>query len=353
MDRQDVVVFLDELFPPALAEDWDRSGLQVGPAAGPCRRVVVALDLSLAVARDLSCVDLVVTHHPLLFRPLDRLLPEKPHGEKLLLLLRSGTACYSVHTPYDIAWGGLGEVLAGVLGLVSLRPLSPRGRLVKLAVFVPRGHEDRVAEALFGAGAGEIGRYGHCSFRAPGIGTFLPREGSHPYLGEVGREERADEVRLEAVVPSDRLPAALAAMMGAHPYEEVAYDVYPLENPSPRHGLGRVGDLPQPASGSDVVSRFGRALGGVEPHAVYGDLEGEVRRVALCGGSGGSLWEDALAADADLFLTGEIGYHDGSEASESGLAAVAFGHPETERPFVGHVGQLLRERFPDLVVMER
>lgn len=353
MDRQDVVAFLDELFPPALAEDWDRSGLQVGPVEGACRRVVVALDLSLAVARDLSCVDLVVTHHPLLFRPLDRLLPGTSRGEKLLSLLRSGTACYSVHTPYDIAWGGLGEVLAGVLGLVSLRPLSPRGRLAKLAVFVPRGHEDRVAEALFEAGAGEIGRYGHCSFRAPGIGTFLPREGSHPYLGEVGREERADEARLETVVPVERLPAVLAATERAHPYEEVAYDVYPLENPSPQHGLGRVGDLPQPASGSDVVSQFGRALGGVEPHAVYGDLEQEVRRVALCGGSGGGLWESALASGADLFLTGEIGYHDGSEASESGLAAVAFGHRETERPFVGHVGRLLRERFPDLVVMER
>ncbi|HEU68940.1 MAG TPA: Nif3-like dinuclear metal center hexameric protein [Candidatus Acetothermia bacterium] len=353
MDRQDVVAFLNELFPPALAEDWDRSGLQVGPLEGPCRRVVVALDFDLEVARDLSAVDLVVTHHPLLFRPLDHVLPETPLGAKLQALLSSRTACYAVHTPYDSAQGGLGEVLAGYLGLEEVRPLSPRGRLVKLAVFVPCGHADRVAEAVFAAGAGEIGRYGRCSFRSRGIGTFLPGEGSHPYLGEVGREERVDEIRLETVVPAERLPAVLAAVKGTHPYEEVAYDVYPLENPSPLHGLGRGGDLPGPAAASDVVCRFGEALGGAGPRAVYGDLGREVRRVALCGGSGGDLWEDALAFGAELYLTGEIGYHQGRAASESGLTAVAFGHQETERPFVGHVGRLLNERFPDLMVVER
>lgn len=353
MDRQDVVAFLNELFPPALAEEWDRSGLQVGPLDQPCRRVVVALDLDLDLARDLRAVDLVVTHHPLLLRPLDQLLPGTPLGEKLRLLLAAGTACYAVHTPYDIARGGMGEVLAGLLSLRPLQPLSARGRLVKLAVFVPCGHEGQVADAAFAAGAGAIGPYSRCSFHSRGMGTFLPGEGSHPYLGEVGREERADEVRLETVVPAERLPAVLAAVKAVHPYEEVAYDVYPLENPPPVHGLGRVGDLPRPTSVAEVGRRFGMALGGVKPQAVYGGVDREVGRVAVCGGSGGDLWEEALAAGAELYLTGEIGYHEGRAASESGLTAIAFGHWETESPFVGHVGQLLRGRFPELEVVER
>lgn len=350
--RQDVVAFLDGLFPPTLAEEWDRSGVQVGPLDRPCRRVVVALDFELALARTLSGVDLVVTHHPLLFRPLIQVIPDTPLGAKVAALLQAGTSCYAVHTPYDTARGGLGELLAGYVGLVEARPLVPRGRLVKLAVFVPASHEEAVAEALFAAGAGQIGRYGRCSFRTPGIGTFLPGEGARPHLGEVGREQRVDEVRLETVVPAERLPAVLAAMSGAHPYEEVAYDVYPLDNASPLHGLGRVGDLAQPAPARDVVRRFGRALGGVEPQALYGDPARMVRRVALSGGNGSELWDQALAAGAELYLTGELGYHHGLAAAEAGLTAVAFGHRETERPFVSHVARLLRERFPDLAVEE-
>jgi len=247
----------------------------------------------------------------------------------------------------------MGEVLARSLSLASLRPLSPRGRLVKLAVFVPPGHEEKVAEAVFAAGAGGIGRYSRCSFRSRGVGTFLPGEGAHPYLGEVGQEARADEIRLETVVPAERLPSVLAAMKGAHPYEEVAYDVYPLKNPSPLHGLGRVGDLPHPAAARDVVRHVGTSLGGVEPQAVYGDLDRQVRRVALCAGSGSDLWPQALASGADLYLTGELGYHQGLAAAEAGLTAIALGHRETEMPFVAHVGRLVRGRFPDLAVEER
>lgn len=352
MLRQDVVGFLEERFPPALAEEWDRSGLQVGPLDAPCRRVFVSLDLSLDLVANSPGTDLVVTHHPLLFRPLDRVLPGTPLGDKLRALLTHGAACYTVHTPYDVAWGGLGEVLAGFLGLADPRPLSPRGRLVKLAVFVPTGHVDAVAEAVFAAGAGKIGRYGRCSFRTPGVGTFLPGEGARPHVGEVGREERVDEVRLETVVPAERLPSVLAAMREAHPYEEVAYDVYPLGNTAPLHGLGRVGDLPQLAPAHEVVRAFARSLGGAATVA-YGDLDRTVRRVAVCGGRGGDLWEEALASGAELFLSGEIGYHLGMDAAESGLIAVAFGHRETERPFVSHVAKLLRERFPAVTVEER
>ena len=352
MLRAEVTGFLDDRFPPSLAEEWDRSGLQVGPLDAPCRRVLVALDFDLELLPKLPDTDLLVTHHPILFRPLSQLRPKTPLGKKLRALLVSDVACYSVHTPYDVAQGGMGEVLAGLLDLQNTRPLRPRGRLLKLVVFVPQGHVDQVAEAVFSAGAGKIGRYGHCSFRTEGTGTFLPEAGTKPFIGEVGKEEHVQEVRLETIVPHDRAQAVVAAMLAAHPYEEVAYDLYPLENKPALHGLGRMGELPEEAPAHQVIERFAAALGGVPHLRVYGAEATKVRRVAVCGGSGGTLWREALAAGAQLYLTGEIDYHDGLEAAEAGLTVAALGHRETERPFVRHVASLLRDRFPELEVIE-
>ncbi|MGC9530604.1 MAG: Nif3-like dinuclear metal center hexameric protein [Candidatus Bipolaricaulaceae bacterium] len=351
MQRADVVSVLDAHFPPALAEEWDRSGLQVGPLGAACRRVVVALDLTTELAAHLDGVDLVVTHHPLLFRALQVVQPETPTGGKLAALLAAGAACYAVHTPYDVARGGLGEVLADLLGLQNPRPLAPRGRAMKLVTFVPPAHVEQVAAALFAAGAGEVGRYGSCSFRAPGRGTFLPKAGARPFLGEVGTEQQVDEVRLETVVPAEAAAQAIAALQGAHPYEEVAFDLYRLENDISLHGLGRVGDLLEPAAAGAVVEEFARRLGAAQPARCWGKLERPVRRVAVCGGSGGGLWQEALDAGAQLLITGEIGYHLGQQAAEHGLAVAALGHAETERPFVAHLVDLLSRQLPGLEVV--
>lgn len=351
MTRQEVVAFLEDRFPPSLAEGWDRSGLQVGPLEARCRRVLVALDLELSLLPRLGGVDLVLTHHPLLFRPLEQVLPATPLGQKLRTLLHQGTACYALHTPYDAAQGGLGEVLAGMLGLQAVRPLAPRGRLLKLAVYVPGDYVDTVAQAVFAAGAGKIGKYGHCSFRSSGTGTFLPEESAQPFLGEVGQEQHVEEVRLETIVPAERLEPVLSAIHHVHPYEEVAYDLYPLENKAELRGLGRVGNLPSPRTAKEVVEKFAEALGCSEPR-VEGDLGKQVGRVAVCGGSGGDLWEKAWTAGAELYITGEIGYHQGQQAAEVGLTVAAFGHRETESPFVKHLASLLAERFPPLEVVE-
>lgn len=341
---------MDELFPPVLAEDWDHSGLQVGDLSLPCRRVLVALDFEVALVERLQGVDLLITHHPLLFRPVKEIRPQTPQGRKIAALLREGTACYAVHTPYDSARGGMGERLSSLLGLRETEPLSPRGRLYKLVVFVPPDHVEPLKEAIFAAGAGKIGRYGHCSFRAEGTGTFLPEEGARPYIGEVGVEEQVREVRLETVVPAERLRTVIGAMLSAHPYEEVAYDIYPLELKDRRHGLGRVGRLAEPSRAGEVIEAFAQALGARNP-VVYGDTEREVERVAVCGGSGGRLWQEALSSGAQLYLTGEMGYHEALAAAEAGLVTASFGHRETEKVFVGHVAGILRERFPEIEVI--
>ncbi len=353
MQRLEVTAFLEERFPKVLAEEWDRTGLQVGPLNAPCRRVLVTLDFALSHLSALDQVDLVVTHHPLLVRPLEVVEPRTPLGQKLRALLHAGTALYALHTPYDVARGGLNDLLAEYLDLQDVRPLRPKGKLYKLMVFVPVTHEEAVAQALFSAGAGNIGKYSHCSFRVRGTGTFLPEEGAQPFLGKVGQEEHAEETRVETIVPEDRLEKVVRAMLAAHPYEEVAYDVYPLANPAELHGLGRVGVVRHPMRIAALVERFAQALRVPGPKAVYGAVEREVRRVAVCGGSAGDLVPAALQANAELLLAGEMGYHRVQEAQEAGLTVALFGHAETEKPFVGHVASLLRARFPELEVMER
>jgi len=352
MQRKEVVALLEDRFPPSLAEDWDRSGLQIGDVEGPCRRVLVALDFELGHLEILPGTDLVITHHPFLFRPLQEIRTATPMGRKLRALLSSDCALYSLHTPYDSAQGGLGEVLAGYLGLKEARPLLPRGKLLKLVVFVPVGYEERVAQAIFAAGAGKIGKYGHCSFRARGTGTFLPEEGAQPFLGTVGKEERADEIRLETVLPAERAEQVVRAMLEAHPYEEVAYDLYHLIQSAPLHGLGRVGDLPEPKNVSDLVEQFAESLGIPGPKGLVGPTKREVRRVAVCGGSGGDLVPQVIASRAELYITGEANYHRLKEVEEVGLTVALFGHAETERPFVWHLAGILREAFPELEVVE-
>lgn len=350
MQRKEVVAFLTERFPLGLAEEWDRSGFQIGDLDRPCRRVLVALELELRHLELLPELDLVVVHHPLLFRPISEIRARTPIGTKIQALLKNDVALFALHTPYDVAQGGLGEVLAGFLGLTEVRPLLPQGKLLKLVVFVPVGYEDKVAQAMFAAGAGKIGKYGHCSFRTPGIGTFLPEEGARPFLGEVGQEEHAEEIRLETILPAERAEKVVKAMLSAHPYEEVAYDLYPLENETSLHGLGRVGELPAPTPIAEILGEFGKHLG-AKPRELVAKKD-RAKRVALCGGSGGDLVPYAIAAQAELYITGEASYHRLREAEEFGLAVALFGHAETERPFVKHISELLRQEFPELGVVE-
>jgi len=339
------------LFPPAIAEEGDPTGLQVGPLDEACRTVLVVLDLENRHLECLSGVDLVVTHHPLFPAPITRVHPRRPLGQKLAALLAEGSACYAVHTPYDSAQGGLGELLAKAIALQMARPLWNKGRLLKLVTFVPEEHVEHVADALFAAGAGHLGQYSRCSFRTKGTGTFLPQEGASPFKGQIGQEERGEEVRLETVVPAELRRSVERSLLDAHPYEEVAYDLYPLELGGERHGPGRIGYLPTAQPAREVVSRMCCFLGIDAPQAMYGEKDRRVSRVAVCGGSGKGVWRAALDAGAELLLTGEMGYHAGCEAGESGLTVACFGHRESEMPFVDHVGSLLRKQFGGLRVI--
>ncbi|MDP8977805.1 MAG: Nif3-like dinuclear metal center hexameric protein, partial [Actinomycetota bacterium] len=254
-------------WPPTDAAAWDTTGLQVGDHDDPVHAVLVCLDVTAATldeAAELGA-DLLLAHHPLLFRPLRRLTPETAAGRLALRASRSGVAVLAAHTNYDAAVPGTTEPVTGLLGLEEVRPLQPLrtgdSGSVKLVTFVPREDTGAVLDALAAAGAGRIGEYERCAFSVRGTGTFRPSAEASPAVGERERVNAVDEDRLEMVVPAGEVAAAVAALVAAHPYEEVAYDLYPLAEPgAPDKGLGRIGSLPEPAALGEVAARLADGL---------------------------------------------------------------------------------------------
>lgn len=329
-----IVAAVERLAPPDLAEGWDNSGLQVGDPAAGVGRVLVALTPLPEVfdEAEQAGADFLLFHHPLIFTPLKSVNTGAYPGDLLSRAARNGLAVYAAHTSYDAAPEGVSVALARALALDGpLQTLSPRGSLRKLVVFVPEDDAEAVSEALAGAGAGRIGDYTRCTFRSPGTGTFLPGRDSDPYLGERGRLERLDEVRLETVVPVHLARSAVDAATNAHPYEEVALDVYPVEGFPEGCGYGRIGDLSRPMATGELLAHVSRSLGSPARLVAEGG-RAEVRRVAVLGGSGGSFLREVAASGAEAYITGDLDYHDALLAGSLGLAAIDAGHAATELP---------------------
>ncbi|MHB9026846.1 MAG: Nif3-like dinuclear metal center hexameric protein [Armatimonadota bacterium] len=347
---------LERLAPPALAESWDNVGLLVGDPRREVSTVLVALDatagaLEQAAARD---AELLVVHHPLIFTGLKRLVEDGGIAGLVNRLIREGRGLLALHTNLDSAPGGLNHYVSALLDLRECRPLIPSAArpLLKLVVYVPETHMDAVRTAICRAGAGQIGNYAECTFGAPGIGTFRPEEGTTPYIGTPGGElERVREVRLETVAPRANLGPVLTAMFAAHPYEEVAYDLIPLENAVPGAGLGCIGELPSSTTAGDFLAkvrevlRAGRAV-------LIGDAGRPVKTVALCTGAGSDFLEYARGAGADLYLTGEVKHHAALLARQQGLAVIDAGHFATERPAVDLLADYLTAHFSELAVVK-
>jgi dinuclear metal center YbgI/SA1388 family protein len=340
--------FLEELAPPAWAESWDNVGLQVGSPRRPVRSVLVALELTGAVVEEAVAVgaQLMVVHHPAIFRPLRALRTDTPAGRRLERLVQVGISLYAAHTNLDQAEGGTNDLLAAAVGLREPEVLSASGeeKLLKLVVFVPQGHVETVRTALAEAGAGHIGNYSHCTFQTEGTGTFLPLEGTRPFLGEKGKLEHVQEYRLETILPEGISRRAVAALIRAHPYEEVAYDLYPLANPGRARGHGRVGQLAQPVTVQELAGRVKTALGAEHLRVVAGEPDRRVERVAVGAGAGGSLVGPAAERGAQALVTGDVDYHDAQEALDLGLAVIDPGHFATERLIVPALAEYLRRR---------
>lgn len=342
----DWLTVLDAWYPPDWAEDWDNSGLQLGNRTWPADRVLVALDPTAEVLReaaDRGC-GLLVTHHPLLFRPIRRLDLAEPDAAAVAEALSSRVAVVACHTNADVASPGVTDALVETLGLTVEGPLQDNAgseERVKLVTFVPPEATARVLQAVAGAGAGEIGEYRQSSFRVRGTGTFLPSERADPAVGERGKLNEVPEDRLEIVVPRQRLETAVTFLIRAHPYEEVAYDVYPLV--SRGGGLGRVARAPLPLTAGELASRCKDRLGAGR---LAGDSARMVRTVALCGGSGASLAGVAAEAGVDAYVTGDVKHHQALDATAAGLSIIDAGHHGTEWPFVEHLAERLAKEGP-------
>jgi dinuclear metal center YbgI/SA1388 family protein len=348
-----IIAYLEQFAPPALAADWDNVGLLLGERSTEVRRVLTCLTITPESAAEAieTGTQLIVTHHPVLFRAIKRLTGDTPEGPMLCALIRAGVAVHSPHTAFDNTRGGINELLAGRLGLVDVAPL--RGldglRQCKLVVFVPDADLGKVSDALFAAGAGRIGEYRECSYRLQGTGTFFGTEAANPTVGQKGRREEVSEWRLEVVCAEERISAAVAALRRAHSYEEPAYDVYPLRPSKSAVGIGRLGRLPAPTQLAAFARSVREALA-CGPVQVVGDPARPVERVALVCGAGGDLLADAVRARADVFLTGEMRFHDYLTARAQGLALCLPGHYATERFALEALADRLRAQWPDLDV---
>lgn len=346
----DIAAFLDRVVPPHLAADWDNTGLLLGDPAAKAAKVMTCLTLTPDVADEAvdGGADLVVTHHPILFRGAKKLTASTAEGRTVLTLARAGVAVYSPHTAFDNCAGGINDTLAGRFGLTGARPLRPKDgkREVKLVAFVPAGDLASVSDAVFAAGGGVIGRYEQCSFRLPGTGTFFGTDATNPTVGQKGRREEVSEWRLEVVVPEGRVDAAVAALRAAHSYEEPAFDVYPLR-PGKTGGEGRVGELAEPLPLTEFAGRVKAACGAAAVQLV-GDGNRPVKTVAVACGAAGEFLQDAVRAKADVFVTGEVRFHDCLAAVAAGVALVLPGHYASERPAVEWLAERLAAEFPDL-----
>lgn len=348
-----IVDDLNQFAPPSLAADWDNVGLLLGERGAVVRRVLVCLTVTPEVAEEAIAEDvqLIVSHHPILFRAARRLTDATPEGRMLLALARAGVAVYSPHTAFDNTRGGINELLASRLGLTEVVPLRRRdgASQCKVVVFVPDKDLAGVSDALFATGAGHIGPYRECSFRLAGTGTFFGSEAANPTVGQKGRREEVSEWRLEVVCPKSRVDEIVSAIRRSHSYEEPAFDVYPLmPAPSPC-GEGRIGSLPEPATLRDLAHRVKAALG-ADAVQLVGEPVRPVHRVAIVCGAGGEFLADAVRVRADVLLTGEMRFHDYLAARAQNVALLLPGHYATERCGVEDLAHRLQRGWPELQV---
>ncbi len=346
MTVADVGNIVEQWAPRWIAWERDNVGLQVGELSRPVRRIHICLDVTKAVLEEAvrKKADLIFSHHPLLFRRPSAITDSDRVGDLVLFAARNRIAVYSAHTNLDFARGGVSFALAEALGVRSVRFLSPlKGLMAKIAVFVPETHREAVMEAMAESGAGVIGEYSHCSFQIKGTGTFRGSSGSKPFLGKAGSLETVDETRLEMVAPRQRIPDIIAAIKSAHPYEEVAYDVFSLENESGDYGAGAIGELPSPVSLETFLRSTKKALS-AEALRWTGNKKSTIKHVAVCGGSGSDLLSAAIAAGADVFVTADIRYHPYHDA-EGRIALIDAGHWETEHPVLSAVAQRLGDEL--------
>ena len=347
----DFISWFEGVIPLSFQEEYDNCGLQVGDLSKEISSVLLTLDVTPEVIYEAaeSGSDLIISHHPVIFRPLRRVAGGSNSERSVAAAIKNNVAVYSAHTSFDNYHEGVSHILAEKVGLEKITVLSPlRERLSKLVTFVPASHADRVRDALFSAGAGQIGRYDRCSFNLQGEGTYRAGEGSDPFAGNVGEYHTEAEVRIEVVLPNHLVSASVKAMLAVHPYEEVAWDLFALENDHQGAGAGAIGTLPAPVAGSELLRKI-KELSGQPVIRYSGNPDNIISRVVVCGGAGSEYIKAAARAGADAFVTGDIKYHAFAEAP-AGMLIADMGHYESEKFSLEVLSRLIQKKFPNFAL---
>ncbi len=347
---------LENWAPPPYQESYDNSGLITGDPTWDCTGVLCSLDATYAVVEEAiarNC-NLIVAHHPIVFNALKKLTPRSYVEKTVIKAIKNDIAIYAIHTNLDNIQTGVNSRIAHLLLLKnnSLRALSPKTRLIsKLYTYVPITAADTLKSALFAAGAGTIGLYEECSFMTRGTGSFRPMKGSNPVIGNAGGErENVEEYRLEIIFPSYLHDKIVRALKEAHPYDVPAYEVIQLENEHQETGSGMIGELPEAMTATQFLHRIKEAFGlSVIKHSPL--LGKSVKKVAVCGGAGSFLTSKAIVADADVFITSDIKYHEFFDA-DGKILLIDIGHWESEQFTIDLIADFLQEKFPTFAVLK-
>lgn len=342
---------LESIAPLFLQESYDNSGLLIGKQDLDISAALITLDVTEEILEEAisnNC-NLIIAHHPLIFKGLKSLIGRNSIERIVEKAIKNDIAIYAIHTNLDNVENGINGILSKKIGLVNTRILSTKSDLLrKLVTFCPIDNAQKVRDAIFNAGAGEIGNYDNCSFNALGEGTFRGSEDSNPYVGEKGKLHFEQEVRIETIYPIYNEKAIINAMIEAHPYEEVAYDIYPLANDYNRIGAGMIGEIPETMNEEEFLQKLKNitASGCIRHSALTGN---KIKKVALCGGSGSFLIQQALKQNADIFITGDVKYHDFFNA-EGKMVIADVGHYESEQFAKELIYSILIKKFPTFAV---
>jgi dinuclear metal center YbgI/SA1388 family protein len=353
MKVKEVVDALERFAPLPLQDGFDNAGLQVGLTEATVTGALLCLDVTEAVideAIERHC-NVIISHHPLLFNKLKRVTGTNYIERCVMKAIRHGIAVYSAHTNMDNAMYGVNFKMAEKLGLQQVEILEPKAdNLVKLVTYVPTSHADEVRKALFAAGCGNIGNYDGCSYNVEGVGTFRAGDGTHPFVGEVGEEHHEEEIRIETIVPAYKEGSAVKALLEVHPYEEPVYDLFPLKNKWSQAGAGVIGELKNEMPVPDFLQLLKHTFG--VACVRYNDYEkNTVKSVALCGGAGAFLMPLAISRHADVFVTGEIKYHE-FFGHEDEILLAEIGHYESEQYTKEIFYSIIKDLCPELPVYQ-
>jgi dinuclear metal center YbgI/SA1388 family protein len=347
----DITFHIESLAPLSYQESYDNAGLLVGNPGDEVNSALLTLDVTEKVVDEAISGNfgLIIAHHPLIFSGIKKLNDQTETGRSIIKAIKNNIAIYAAHTNLDAVTGGVNSKICEKLGLINCRILSPvKGQLRKLVTFIPTAYAQAVQEAVFQAGAGNIGNYDSCGYTLEGTGSFRGNESANPFVGEKGKIHFEPEIRFETVFPATLQNKVIRALLEAHPYEEVAYDIYPLENEFARTGSGMIGELPHEMDEREFLKTAKNIFGiKVVKHSRL--LNIKVKKVAVCGGAGSFLIRQAISAHADVFLTGDLKYHQFFEA-EGKIVLADIGHFESEQFTKELFYELLTKKFPKFAV---